>query len=69
MNNQPTESRQPRLSEQVEILEAKCSALESLCGEMISCLRANILRGSITSDNNDVLEDVINSWSDRIRKA
>lgn len=62
----PVEPQTLKLSAQVADLERRVTALDNLCGEMIACLRVNLLRGTLTTDDNDQFRDLLDAWSRRM---
>jgi hypothetical protein len=48
--------------------DARERALEDLCGSILATLRVNRLRHTLTSANDQQLDDMIESWSRRLRE-
>lgn len=40
----------------------------TLCAEMLATLRANLLRGTITTQDDAQFERLLDSWGERLRK-
>lgn len=53
----------PPLAAQVGKLERRVAKLDSLCGEIIACLSVNLQRGTLTSEDDEQLNMLIDSWN------
>lgn len=51
------------LAAQVAKLERRATALDNLCGEMLACLHVNLLRGTLTTQNDEILKMLLEDWS------
>jgi len=49
-----------------DIEKQRADALELLCGEILAALRANLLRGTITTEDDQQFERLLNVWSERL---
>jgi hypothetical protein len=57
------------LSKDVARLEQKAEALQALCGELIACWVVNLSRGTLTTENDQMLQEMIQGWRNRMDNA
>lgn len=59
----------PPLAAQVAKLERRATVLDNLCGEMLACLHVNLQRGTLTTQDDDTLKMLLESWSRQRQSA